>query len=1535
MSNDGEAKASVHGLPPDHLTALLRYAGASVSSRTDGLTITAEVLRELRKESSAAHARRDVALALRRRLAQHAEQRRKRGGVATASGGRVRRYLDAVRPTERDALLLRHVGGLSVEEVAHACSIDAPSARLRLSKGLASLSAALGGREEPIALATAEQRAAMDRLSELVEGIAPDDVADLAAGDDALRDLVHEAERAVSELAALESDWAPDLQALDVESEALPSAAPAEAVHEAEAADEGPTADSAPAPEPSPRSRRSRERKEPEAETTADRPLWDRVGKRGRIGIAAGGAALLGAFVIAFSRGESDPSELAESAWSGKVAQISRAFGGSKGVERCSPEGSACSAVQKGDEIPAGSTLRTDGQSRVIVELRDGTRVSLDRGSELAFDGKYPRRARLDHGGLIADLPELGQSRARIDLPRGFIESGAGKLSIFADADRAEVEVVRGSARLVDERERGVGIHAGEDGILEAGGPPSVAPTATFGSSLRWSERAFDTRSDTDIVGLGELRAKKPGEDRERKGAVTLASHSTRVRIAGNFARTEIEEEFSNSADEVLEGIYRFPLPPDAQIERLALDVDGKWTEGAFVDRERAAAIWRGAIVNAGAKKPVQEEIVWVPGPWRDPALLEWQRGGRFELRIYPIPRRGARKVILAYTQVVAPAGATRRYTYPLPVDPSGSTRVGRFDLDVEVRGHDPKAGVRARGYDVQADKLPEGAEHLRMSTQAFVPSGDLVIEYQPSGADRTVTAWAYQPGPEEGTSADASSVDSSAPYAAVALRPRLPRTEAAVPRRFAIVVDSSRSMFGERYRRAVETATRMVGELDSASSVRVLACDSSCRALPDLGAPGAQAAGAVRSFLEQGAPEGGSDVTFAIRKAAEALGAPDGNGRIVYIGDGTPTIGAVSAALVRRDVEASVPEALGTVTTVAVGADADVGTLGTIAEAGGGAMIPYVPGATVSDVVYQVLGATYGDALSDVRIELPEGLVDVAPQRFGSLTTGREVIVTGRLTRPVVEGNVVLRGKLGSRPFEERTPIRIEATTSRGNAFVPRLWAAARIADLEKEPDLESRNRAVALSGKFHVASRHTSLLVLESAAMFRAFGLDRDERVAQWTGDSDASSTSSEEPEEDESAALGAGDMPQFAARPASGSGAARGDFQSARRATSSKTSTAPSKKAKAAMDDFSRAPAAEAAAAPAPAPAPTAAAPMMRKDDYALSMDEGGGPRGPLLVTPPPPPPQRRFIPMRKIWERHGSVVTPASTPSSASPDAIAAARREVEANELRREAVKKLFTLLFLSGDLEGAGAVAEKWSSKDPMDPDALTARADVAAGRGERDLAIRIMGSVVDIRPGDHKSQWRLARLHRWAGRGELGCRHSMAVAQIRSTDGKSLAEGVRCARDLGWTGVASDLEAGANDATRRAASSILAQRAEDPNALSGDLRLEATWDGGDDLDLAMVHGDGRVSWLGAPTKAVITARDVQSGGREALALRGAGAGDYVVEITRPSGHTGTIRGAVDISAAGDRRRVPFVLDGSRARIALVKIWAKSRLVPL
>ena len=104
------------------------------------------------------------------------------------------------------------------------------------------------------------------------------------------------------------------------------------------------------------------------------------------------------------------------------------------------------------------------------------------------------------------------------------------------------------------------------------------------------------------------------------------------------------------------------------------------------------------------------------------------------------------------------------------------------------------------------------------------------------------------------------------------------------------------------------------------------------------------------------------------------------------------------------------------------------------------------------------------------------------------------------------MKGDIILRGKVGGDPFEAKYPIDVRATGDAGNAFVPRLFAAARIADRERDATDAQKSELVALSRRFSVPSRFTSLLVLESEAMFKAFGIERADHGAQWTGEAAA---------------------------------------------------------------------------------------------------------------------------------------------------------------------------------------------------------------------------------------------------------------------------------------------------------------------------------------------------------------------------------------------------------------------------------------------
>ncbi len=1164
--------------------------------------------------------------------------------------------------------------------------------------------------------------------------------------------------------------------------------------------------------------------------------------------------------------------------WRGEVTEL---FG--SGLSVCD-KADDCSAAKAGAALVPGASIRTDENTRVSLSLADGSQLTLDRSSELRLTPGQARSAQLLKGRLAADITPSTE-RARFALPEGHVEVLGTKFAITLADQAASVDVSRGSVKLADQSGAEVVIGAGEQGRLYSGLPPYAATTTALAESLAWSDFTSQREQEEhDLRGLGELRAKKPGQTDERKGAVRLTSHQLKVRIVGQIARTEIEEVFTNQTDEVLEGIFRFPLPPDAKIERLALDVDGKLEEGAFVERDRAAAIWRGTIANAApqARKQIREEIIWVPGPWRDPALLEWQRGGRFELRVFPIPKRGARRVVLAYSQVLKQSAGVRRYTYPLAHDPSGTTEVDRFSMDVQVRGHDGAFGVSTLGYPMEHDQGADQATRRSFERTSFKPAGDLVVEYALPDRDRELTAWTYKPVGDELAKEDAS----GGSYVAIALKPNLPRAGASLHRDFVFVVDASRSMYGERYQRASDLTTRVIRELDSSDRVTVLACDTTCRGMnTGMLQPGMETAEAAKRFLEEKPPEGGSDVGGAVDAARRA--APrDGSRalRVVYIGDGAPTLGAIRPAFIEDWVRRALPSGSGTLTAVAIGADADLDTLNAMARGGGGVVLPFVPGQRLSEAAYGVLSATYGASLEDVRVELPPGLTEIAPSRLNSILAGGEELVVARMVGDRVEGEVKLTGELGGRRFERSYPVTLTATSERGNTFVPRLFAAAKIADLELQATDSAKQEAVKLSQRFNIASRHTSLLVLESPAMFKAFGLDNTRYLPEWSGDEEAVATAEVDVDAD------------VLKSPAQRRPVDLGfDFDDHR------------------AGGFGSA----AKAMPKPAPPPRS------------SME------APAPFADEAPQRQRRpMMAMRRVHERVGVISTDRLSPKSATSDRIAAAEAELRADENRRDSVKKLYNLLAVSGELDRASSLAEAWSRRDPLDPEALTARADLLARSGDRDGAIRLLGSVIDVAPGDVAGQQRLARLYRWAGKPELGCRFSLAIAQLRS-DSKLLGEALRCARQSGLGWLADRLLEASPDTARQAAQR-LADAPVTEERLSGDLRVEVEWTGSRvDLDIALLHPSGhRVSWLGAPTRSVISASHVTSTEREGLALRAAPTGEYVIELVRASGH-GPVSGTAVVHAAGVTRRIPFTLQGDRATLGIAQITTRTRLVPV
>src|SRR5262249_24371965 len=125
-------------------------------------------------------------------------------------------------------------------------------------------------------------------------------------------------------------------------------------------------------------------------------------------------------------------------------------------------------------------------------------------------------------------------------------------------------------------------------------------------------------------------------------------------------------------------------------------------------------------------------------------------------------------------------------------------------------------------------------------------------------------------------------------------------------------------------------------------------------------------------------------------------------------------------------------------------------------------------------------------------------------------IRAGGETLLVARMSGGrEVSGTVKLRGRVAGERFEQTYPLKVLASGSAGNAFVPRLYAAAKVAELERPGGAAQEPTAIGLSKRSAVASRFTSLLVLESEAMFKAFGLDKGLAAPAFTGEHQAESS------------------------------------------------------------------------------------------------------------------------------------------------------------------------------------------------------------------------------------------------------------------------------------------------------------------------------------------------------------------------------------------------------------------------------------------
>src|SRR5690349_4048242 len=133
--------------------------------------------------------------------------------------------------------------------------------------------------------------------------------------------------------------------------------------------------------------------------------------------------------------------------------------------------------------------------------------------------------------------------------------------------------------------------------------------------------------------------------------------------IEDPLALTELHLVFENPEPRVLEGTFAITLPQGASLSRFAMKVGDKWQEGEVVEKQQARAAYEDFLHRK-----------------QDPALMEQGGGNEFSARVFPIPARGTKEIIITYSEALE-AGSP----YVLPL--RGLPQLGALDVNVHVAG--------------------------------------------------------------------------------------------------------------------------------------------------------------------------------------------------------------------------------------------------------------------------------------------------------------------------------------------------------------------------------------------------------------------------------------------------------------------------------------------------------------------------------------------------------------------------------------------------------------------------------------------------------------------------------------------------------------------------------------------------------------------------------------------------------------------------------------------------------------------------------
>ena len=583
------------------------------------------------------------------------------------------------------------------------------------------------------------------------------------------------------------------------------------------------------------------------------------------------------------------------------------------------------------------------------------------------------------------------------------------------------------------------------------------------------------------------------------------------IDVTGDVARVTVTQRFRNPSQVWLEGIYVYPLPERAAVDRLSMRIGERVIEGRILEREAAQRAYQAAL-TAGRRASLLssarpnvfsthianigpgEEITVVIGyqdqaPFRDG---EWSY--RFPLVVAP------RYTPAAGRPLVAVPPAERSRTRPFlreiahrpetaapppardlfgPVRDPGRGAGNPVSLAVRLDAGVPIADIAAANHAIDIAGDGETAALVTLASGPVPADRDFVLRWKPV-ADAAPRIGLFRERRDAATHLLVSLLPPAAAQWPVA----------AMPRDLVLVIDKSGSMHGASIAGAREAARQALARLKPQDRFNLIVFDNATKRLFPAVVPATRRnVNRANAALEALDADGGTEMAAALAAALARQAPADRLRQVVFLTDGAVS----NEASLRTLIETR----LGTTRlfTVGLGSAPNAHFMRAAAEAGRGAFVFIDRPEDIAAAMAALHDKLERPALTDIRVAWDiagRAAVSMYPATIPDLYIGDPVTFAARFDRAAdmpLHGALTVTGRLGGEPW--RASLRLD--DARDADGVAAIWARARVASLRgdwptRQPDHAAMRRAVLDTAlDYGLVTEFTNLVAIDDSEIAR----------------------------------------------------------------------------------------------------------------------------------------------------------------------------------------------------------------------------------------------------------------------------------------------------------------------------------------------------------------------------------------------------------------------------------------------------------------